>query len=458
VESLWDNFYSKWQNQLIKVNDKLDEIATVEVSGKLVSAGGTVVSATLSEVNIGDICLIYKLENNFKLYAEVISLDGDMVKLLPFGSVNELAKGSLVKKVSSTFKLKVGDWLLGKVVNGFGEVKASLIGEESAAVDKSQDNYEYYSLHQHAPEALSRSIITQQLYTGVKVIDLFISCGLGQRIAIFAAPGMGKTTLMGMITRNSSVDVIIIALIGERGREVQEFIDLELTPELKAKCILIVTTSDRPPVERVKAVYVAHTVAEYFRDQGKNVLLLLDSVTRFARAMREVALSNGEPAVRNGYPPSVLLSFASLMERAGTSRIGSISAFYTVLLETEDISSDVIAEEVKSIVDGHIMLSRKLVEQAHFPAINVLSSLSRIADRIISKEHLAAARKIRQLLSRYQELEFLLRVGEYKEGVDPLSDEAVRKHNKIMKFLQQNTNDKCDFKKSLRELVALSNG
>ncbi|MFN7095812.1 MAG: EscN/YscN/HrcN family type III secretion system ATPase, partial [Burkholderiales bacterium] len=223
-------------------------------------------------------------------------------------------------------------------------------------------------------------------------------------------------------------------------------------------CILIVTTSDRPPVERVKAVYVAHTVAEYFRDQGKNVLLLLDSVTRFARAMREVALSNGKSAVHNGYPPSVLLSFASLMERAGTSRIGSISAFYTVLLETEDISSDVIAEEVKSIVDGHIMLSRKLVEQAHFPAINVLSSLSRIADRIISKEHLAAARKIRQLLSRYQELEFLLRVGEYKEGVDPLSDEAVKKHNKIMKFLQQNTNDKCDFKKSLRELVALSHG
>ena len=260
---------------------------------------------------------------------------------------------------------------------------------------------------------------------------------------------------MGIILRNSKVDIIVVALIGERGREVREFIDIELTGEMRSKCVLVVATSDRPPVEQVKCAYVAQTIAEYFRDQGKNVLLFVDSITRFARAQREVGLSAGEPIARSGFPPSVFLSFPRLMERAGNNEHGSITAFYTVLMEGDTVSLDPIADEVKSIIDGHIILTRKLAEQGHFPAINILTSLSRIADRIIEVDQLQAARHIRLLLSKYEELEFLIRVGEYKSGQDKLSDESIAKHAEIMKLLKQNQHEKVNYENALYSLIQL---
>ena len=267
---------------------------------------------------------------------------------------------------------------------------------------------------------------------------------------------MGKTTLMGMIIRNSSVDIVVVCLVGERGREVREFIDLEIGVEAAKKCVLVVATSDKSSVEQLKCAYIAQTIAEYFRDQGKNVLLFMDSITRFARAGREVGLSAGENLARGGYPASVFLSFPKLMERAGSAMIGSISAFYTVLMEDENISNDAVADEIKSILDGHIILSRKLVESSQFPAIDNLKSLSRVADRIISPQQLNAARHIRLLLSKYEEIEFLIKVGEYKKGSDNVSDEAVDKMQMIQTLLKQKTKDHFNFEDSLKSLLQLS--
>ena len=285
---------------------------------------------------------------------------------------------------------------------------------------------------------------------------------MGQRLGVFAPPGVGKTTLMGMLIRNVASDIVVIALIGERGREVREFIDLELDEEIRSRCVLVVATSDKPPVEQVKAAYVAQTIAEYFRDQGKNVALFMDSITRFARAQREVGLSAGEPLARGGFPPSVFLSFPQLMERAGNTPDGSITAFYMTLTDAEQNNSDVIAEEVKSIIDGHIMLNRNLANRGHYPAIDILSSLSRIGDRVISNDQLLATRHLRMLLTEHNEIEFLLRVGEYVAGQNKIADEAIAKHDDIIKFLQQpprdtkNISHEENFKQRLKKLIILS--
>jgi len=451
-DNLMQAFSDQVSDQLQQLSNKLAVVDLCSYQGKVQSAVGTIIIAHLPRVKIGDLCLIEDPAIKLQLYAEVIALDGDLVKLLPFGSIDNISNNAVVNKLSANFAIKISGAILGKIVDGIGNVTGDMVSNRSALVPFDGDDYAIMS---YAPDPLTRKLIDEPLVTGVKAIDMFTTCGKGQRIAIFAGPGMGKTTLMGMIIRNSKVDVIVVALIGERGREVREFIELELDEPSRKKCVCVVVTSDRPPVEQVKAAYVAQTIAEYFRDQGKSVLLFVDSMTRFARAQREVGLSAGEPATRGGFPPSVFLAFPRLMERAGNNQLGSITAFYTVLMEGEQTNQDPVADEIRSIVDGHILLSKKLAEAGQFPAVNILTSLSRVADRIISKEHLLSARKLRQLLSKYEELEFLLHVGEYKKGNDALADEAISKHGKIMQLLKQNTHELADFNNTLVQMRAL---
>ncbi len=446
-----DNNINKIQSHRDECKKNLLRLEPTTRFGKVTSAVGTTVRSTIENVNIGDLCIIADEVTKTDMKAEVIAFQKNEVLLLPLGTIQGLSQKAVVIRSQERFQIAVGDFLLGKVVDGFCNVMADM--SEKALLNNEKH---YYSVMQAAPPPLTRPLISAPFSTGIKSVDMFTTCGKGQRLAIFSGPGIGKTTLLGMLLRGCEADVIVVALIGERGREVKEFIDIELNQKTKEKTVMVVSTSDKPPVEHVKSAYVAQTVAEYFRDQGKTVLLLVDSITRFARAQREVGLSAGEPVSRGGFPPSVFLSFPKLMERAGNSAKGSITAFYTVLLEGEAIENDPIADEVKSIIDGHIVLSRKLAEQGHFPAVNVLLSLSRIADRIITTKHKESARKLRLLLSKYEEVELLLRVGEYQKGNDPLTDEAVKKHNEILKYLQQPHTESIPYQTALKQLLQIA--
>lgn len=434
--------------------EQVERLVEYQLYGRVVRAVGVLLQVFLPGAKISDICKIYHSSDQF-LYGEVVAIDKHIAKVLPYGQLENISHYSRVLLMRSGFKIEVGDFLLGKVVNGFGAVTSSLENEKNDIDDT--DRHYWLSINQNAPDPLQRLLINQQLITGITAIDVFNSCGVGQRMGIFASPGVGKTTLIGMLLRNAKADVCVIVLIGERGREVREFIELELDNSLKERCVLIVATSDRPPVEQVKSAFVGQTIAEYFRDQGKNVLLVMDSVTRFARAQREVGLSAGEPITRGGYPPSVFLSFPRLMERAGMGKSGSITAFYTVLLETEDISKDAVADEVKSILDGHIIMSRQLAENSVYPAIDLNNSLSRIADRLIPQQQLKSVKHIKMLLSKYKELEFLLRIGEYKKGTDPISDESIDKYPKVLQLVRQLTAENRVYEDSVKSLFKLAN-
>ncbi|MDD3266850.1 MAG: FliI/YscN family ATPase [Burkholderiales bacterium] len=454
INSLFDRVILNFKEHTKHEKFTIDRIKFFELYGKVVSARGVSITANIKDVKIGDLCVVEDERHSLEIISEVVAIDNDNITLLPFESISGLSVDCTVKKISDGFTMNVGDHLLGKVINGFGLVSGNINGD---LLDSKKANHSYEcSIYAYAPDPMTRPVIDTPFYTGVKSIDGFITCGRGQRIGIFAGPGMGKTTLMGMIIRNSEADVIVIGLIGERGREVKEFIEIELTGFDVSKCILVVATSDRPPIEQLKCAYVAQTICEYFRAKGKNVLLFVDSITRFARAGREVGLSSGESISRGGYPPSVFASFPKLMERAGVDENGSITAFYTVLMEGEELNKDAIADEVKSIIDGHIILSRKLVEQSHFPAIDVLSSLSRVGDRLISDEHINAMRHLRLLLSKYKEIEFLLRIGEYKKGEDNIADKAVDNNQKIMKLLTQKSTVPCQFDETVAEMVSIA--
>jgi type III secretion protein N (ATPase) len=295
-----------------------------------------------------------------------------------------------------------------------------------------------------APDPLTRRLIEQPLPLGVRVLDALLTCGEGQRMGIFAAAGGGKSTLLSMMVKGAAADVVVIALIGERGREVREFIDHELGAEGRRKSVIVCATSEKSAMERAKGAYVATAIAEYFRDQGMKVLFLMDSVTRFARAQREIGLAAGEPPTRRGFPPSVFATLPRLMERVGMSDRGSITAFYTVLVEGDDMTEP-IADETRSILDGHIVLSRKLAAANHYPAVDVMASISRVMNRVTSPEHRAAAGQLRELMARYADVELLLRIGEYKKGSDSLADEAIDKQTAIQRFLRQKTDELSNF-------------
>lgn len=425
----------------------IDEVPPLTLHGRIVQVAGTVVRAILPQARIGELCQLKNNASNEVTPAEVIGIDRNEVLLAPIGDMRGMSTGTAVIATGKSLRVGVGEKLIGCVLDGVGNImdtggRGELIMEDS------------YPVIASAPSPLSRDIINQPMGLGVRAMDALLTCGVGQRMGVFAGAGVGKSSFMSMLVQHAQVDVNIIALIGERGREVREFIEDALGEEGMKKTVLIVSTSDRPSIERLKAAYVATAVAEYYRDQGKNVLLMMDSLTRFARAQREIGLAAGEAPARRGFPPSVFAELPLLVERAGRSDKGSITAFYTVLVEGDDMS-DPIADEIRSLLDGHIVLSRDLAAKGHYPAIDVLQSLSRVMPAIVHPKHMVAASKIRSLMAKHKEIEFLVRVGEYQAGVDPEADEAIAKIEAINTFLKQRTEEACGAAETIPRLMQL---
>jgi type III secretion protein N (ATPase) len=356
----------------------------------------------------------------------------------------------LVRPLRRTHQVVVGTALLGRILDGFGEPLDGL-----PALKADEYGAQMRQVISEAPAPTDRPRIQEVFHTGVRSIDTLLTFGRGQRVGILASPGCGKTTLMAAIARGSDVDVVVLALIGERGREVREFTEHEFSPELMRKTIVVCATSDRTSIERVRAAFTATTIAEGLRDQGLRVLLMVDSLTRLARAQREIGLAAGEPPARAGFPPSVYALLPRLIERAGNTSKGSITAVYTVLLDGE-IRADPISEESVSLLDGHIVLSRKLAEQGHYPAVDVLASISRIMSNIVDRSHMAAAMRVRDVLSQYRDIELLLRLGEYKKGLDPQMDRVIERHPRAIKLLRQDTRQSMDQAASLRQLMEVA--
>jgi type III secretion protein N (ATPase) len=421
---------------------------TVVEHGRVVQAVGTVLRATGLRARIGQQCRIHDAgaDDGDGLLAEVIGFANGEAILAPYGALQGVSVGAAVQALADEARVPCGRALLGRVIDAFGQ---PLDGRPLEVAETTP-------LYAEPPPALTRRGVDEPLPTGVRAIDTALTIGEGQRVGIFAMAGGGKSTLLGMLARRARADVNVIALVGERGREVREFLDDSLGEDGIARSVTVVSTSDRPALERVRAAYAATAIAEGFRRQGLRVLLLVDSVTRFARGLRELGLSAMEPPVRRGYPPSVFAEMPKLFERAGNDAHGSITAFYTVLAEDDD-NSDPVAEEVRSILDGHIVLSRKLAQAHHYPAIDVLGSASRVFTRVTTPQHRDAAAKLRTLLARHAEVEFLLRVGEYQAGSDPVADKAIERMPAMKALLQQKSDEPTDFDQTigqLREVVS----
>ncbi|MEO7245470.1 MAG: FliI/YscN family ATPase [Rubrivivax sp.] len=426
----------------------LHAMRTVVEHGRVVQAGGTVLRATGLRARIGQQCRIFDAaregDRGAPLLAEVIGFAGAEAILAPYGALQGVVVGAAVQALAEEAQVPCGPALLGRVIDAFGHPL------DGRALDPGPELHRT-PLHAPAPPPLQRRGVDDPLPTGVRAIDAALTVGEGQRVGIFAMAGGGKSTLLGMLARQTRADVNVIALVGERGREVREFLDESLGEDGLARSVVVVSTSERPALERVRAAYAATAIAESFRREGKRVLLLVDSVTRFARGLRELGLSALEPPVRRGYPPSVFAELPKLFERAGNDAHGSITAFYTVLTEDDD-HSDPVAEEVRSILDGHIVLSRKLAQANHYPAIDVLGSASRVFTRVADRAHRDAAGRLRALLARYDEVEFLLRVGEYQAGSDPLADSAIEKLPALRALLQQRSDETTAFDETLAQL------
>jgi type III secretion protein N (ATPase) len=422
----------------------VDEAQLIDVKGRVVQVVGTIIKASVPGVKVGEICILRDPWENVEMQAEVIGFNKETVLLTALGQMTGLSVQTEVIPSRRVHMVGVGESLLGRVLDGLGrpidsDEKGPLLPEK------------YYPVYADPPNPLERRIISKPISLGVKTLDSMLTCGEGQRMGIFAAAGGGKSTLLAQIVRNTEADVTVLALIGERGREVREFIEKDLGPEGLAKSVVVCSTSDRSAMERLKAAYVATSIAEYFRDKGKKVLLLMDSVTRFARAQREIGLAAGEPPTRRGFPPSVFSELPKLMERAGNSAKGSITALYTVLVEGDDMTEPV-ADETRSILDGHIILSRKLAQKNHYPAIDVLQSVSRCQNAIIDEEHKMNAAKLRSLLAKYAEVELLLKIGEYRKGADRDTDEAIEKNDAVNSFLKQGLTERPTYDETLAML------
>ena len=422
----------------------VEEAQLIDVKGRVVQVVGTIIKASVPGVKVGEVCILRDPWENVEMQAEVIGFNKETVLLTALGQMTGLSVETEVIPTRRVHMVSVGESLLGRVLDGLGrpidsEEKGPLLPEG------------YYPVYADPPNPLERRIISKPVSLGVKALDAMLTCGEGQRMGIFAAAGGGKSTLLAQIVRNTEADVTVLALIGERGREVREFIEKDLGPEGLAKSVVVCSTSDRSAMERLKAAYVATSIAEYFRDKGKKVLLLMDSVTRFGRAQREIGLAAGEPPTRRGFPPSVFSELPKLMERAGNSSKGSITALYTVLVEGDDMTEP-IADETRSILDGHIILSRKLAQKNHYPAIDILQSVSRCQNAIIDENHKRDAAKLRTLLAKYGEVELLLKIGEYRKGADRDTDEAIDKNEAVNAFLRQNLIERPTYGETLSML------
>lgn len=430
---------------LDKLIGSLDDVQLTTVNGRITEVVGMLIRAIVPDVKIGEVCLV-KREGE-PLRTQVVGFTQEEVFLSPLGEMTGIGPSSEVIATHMPLSIKVGPQLLGRVLNGVGEpldvdVKGPLECEE------------YYPVWQSPPDPLKRQRITVPLSVGVRCIDGVLTTGIGQRVGIFAAAGGGKSTLLGMIARNAVADVNVISLIGERGRELRDFIERDLGPEGLARSVLVVSTSDQASQLRLNAAYVGTAIAEYFRDQGKSVILMMDSVTRFARALREIGLAAGEPPARAGYTPSVFSTLPKLLERAGNSETGSITAFYTILVAGDDMNEPV-ADEVRSILDGHLILSAELARQYHYPAVDVLSSASRVMPSIVPKEHLQLVGKLKEVLATYKKNELLIKIGEYKRGSDKMGDFAIDHIDKVNKFLKQAVEEKCSYQETLQLLKGL---
>ena len=423
--------------------------ASLVTKGKVLQVVGSMIKAYVPGVKIGELCTLHNPNDQSDALAEVVGFVQDAALLTPLGEVNGISSSTQVIPSGRTHSVPVGMGLLGRVLDGLGNV--------SDADTKGPFEPEtYHPVYADPPPPMTRKPIDTPISLGLRALDGLLTCGEGQRLGIFAAAGGGKSTLLAQIIRNTEAEVTILALIGERGREVREFVEKDLGEEGLKHSVLVIATSDRSSTERLKAAYVATSVAEYFRDKGKKVLLLMDSVTRFGRAQREIGLAAGEPPTRRGFPPSVFATLPKLMERAGQSEKGSITALYTILVEGDDMTEP-IADETRSILDGHIILSRKLASANHYPAIDILASISRCMNAIIDKEHKAAAGKFRSLLAKYQEVELLLRIGEYKKGNDAETDEAIDKMPQLNEFLRQGLSEKTSFKETIERMIQIVN-
>ena len=420
----------------------IEHAQPLTVRGRVVQVVGTIVKAYAPGAKIGELCALRNPWEETQILAEVVGFAQDLALLTPLGEIVGSSSYTEVIPLGEVHRVPVGPGLLGRVLDGLGN---PLDGKGPLEVAS------YYPVYADPPNAMTRELITKSINLGVRALDGLLTCGEGQRMGIFAAAGGGKSTLLSQIVRNTEADVIVLALIGERGREVREFLERDPGPEGVKRAVTVISTSDRPSMERLKAAYVATAVAEYFRDEGKKVLLLMDSVTRFARALREIGLAAGEPPTRRGFPPSVFATLPRLMERAGCSAKGSITALYTVLVEGDDMTEP-IADETRSILDGHIVLSRKLGSANHYPAIDILASVSRLMTAISGPDHLRTAGRVRQLMAKYQEVELLVRIGEYKSGNDPVADEAIKKLDAINGFLRQGLKEKTSFAETLQGL------
>ncbi|MDZ5720275.1 flagellar protein export ATPase FliI, partial [Bacillus sp. SXabc123] len=415
--------------------------------GKVKRVIGLMIESKGPASSIGDVCLIYaKGQSGKVIKAEVVGFQEENILLMPYLEAASIAPGSIVEATGESLRVKVGAGLIGQVIDAFGEpLDGKLLPKGLSPV----------STEQSPPNPMKRPPIREKMGVGVRSIDSLLTVGKGQRIGIFAGSGVGKSTLMGMIAKQTEADLNVIALVGERGREVREFIEKDLGEEGLKRSIVVVATSDQPALMRLKAAYTATAIAEYFRDKGQNVMFMMDSVTRVAMAQREIGLAAGEPPTTKGYTPSVFAILPRLLERTGANEHGTITAFYTVLVDGDDMNEP-IADTVRGILDGHIVLDRALANKGQFPAVNVLKSISRVMSNISTRQHLDAANKFRELLSTYQNSEDLINIGAYKRGSSREIDEAIQFYPQLIQFLKQGTDESALLEESIAALTSLT--
>ncbi|WP_224369359.1 type III secretion system ATPase SctN [Hyalangium versicolor] len=421
----------------------LKEASLVRVRGRVTELTGLVVKASVPNVRVGEV--VYVKSRTSRVKAEVVGFQGDEVMLMPLGELSGIGPDSEVIPTGNPLTIKCGDQLLGRVLGGTGE---PIDGKPMP------DGMIDWSVDRECPDPFKRQRIERPLPLGVRCIDGLLTVGEGQRVGLFAGSGVGKSTLMGQIARNTQADLSVVALIGERGREVREFIEDAMGEEGMKRAVLVCATSDQPSLVRLRAAYVATAIAEYFRERGGNVLFMLDTVTRLARAQREIGLAIGEPPARQGYPPSVFSMLPRILERTGNSEKGKCTAIYTCLVAGGDMEEP-IADEVRGILDGHFILNRALGERNQWPAMDVLASLSRVMSGIVSKEHKKAAGKLRETLSTYEKQRDLILLGAYQYGTDPRTDYAIDKYDAIIDFLKQDTHSNSPFEETVEKLIGL---
>lgn len=418
----------------------LENTESVSYYGEVCRVIGLTVESIGPHARVGEVCLIYPLkEDASPVEAEVVGFKDNNILLMPYGELSCIGPGSKVVSTNRALTVPVGMGFIGRILDGLGK-----------PMDDKGDirTVEYYNVDNSPPDPLKRERIREVLPLGIKAIDGLLTCGRGQRIGLFAGSGVGKSTLLGMIARNAKADVNVITLVGERGREVRDFIEKDLKEEGLKKSVLVIATSDRPALVRVRAAMIGTSIAEYFRDKGLNVLFLMDSLTRFAMAQREIGMTSGEPPVSRGYTPSVFATLPRLLERTGNSDKGSITGIYTVLVDGDDMNEP-IADTVRGILDGHIVLSRALANRNHYPAIDILASVSRVMPDIVSKEHITLANKVRGVMSVYRDVYDLITIGAYKKGTNPEIDRSIDLHKEIEAFLCQGIEEGFAFEDTL---------